>query len=301
MKFEQLFYFKEAVKYSSISIAAEKNYMSQSSVSYSISKLEKELGVELLKRTNTGVSPTHIGELVLQKTEEIFTSMNDITEMTKELSHSGEVHISCIPCICEWIIPQTLQNMKERAADIILSVTTAESSLITHNVSSGISEFGILIHYDGLERNTDIKYTPLFRDEYFLYVGQNSPYWNKESITLKELMKQPYIAYRDEFRRYNGGLTNIFGTGKIPNIIFRTDDLASIKSMIAQNDYVAFFPKNMSANDFFIKSGQIRRLPISDKKLEFEVGYIESNKYKTPKIDKLVLEVIKETVREISG
>ena len=44
LKFEQLFYFKEAVKYNSISIASEKNYMSQSSVSYSILNLEKVLG-----------------------------------------------------------------------------------------------------------------------------------------------------------------------------------------------------------------------------------------------------------------
>ncbi len=299
MKFEQLFYFKEAVKYSSISIAAEKNYMSQSSVSYSILKLEKELGVELLKRTNSGVTPTHMGELVLKSTEEILRSMNDITEMAKEMRHSGEVHISCIPCLCDWIIPRALRNLKEKAADIILSVTTSESRLITHNVSSGISEFGILISYDGLERNTDIKYTPLFKDEYLLYVGKNSPYWDRESISYKELITQPYIAYRDEFRSYNGGLTDIFGTNKSPAIIFRTDDLCSIKNMITQNDYVAFFPRHMSQNDYFVQSGQIRRLPVSDKKLSFEVGYIESKKYKTPKIDKIVLEVIKDTVKEI--
>ena len=299
MKFEQLFYFKEAAKYNSISIAAEKNYMSQSSVSYSISNLEKELGIDLLKRTNTGVTPTQIGELVLQKTEDIFKSIDEIVEMTKEQRNSGDVNISCIPCICEWIIPKTLQSLREKAADILLSITTAESSTVAHNVSSGISEFGILIKYEGLERNTDLKYTPLFRDEYLLYVGKNSPYWDKDNITYKELMKQPYIAYRDEFKRYNGGLTNMIEANKFPNIIFRTDDLDSIKSMITQNDYVAFFPKHMSEYDFYVQSGWIRRLPIVDKNLEFEVGYVESLKYKSKKIDKIVLDVIKETVKKI--
>ena len=101
MKFEQLFFFKEAVKYNSISIAAEKNYMSQSSVSYSIVNLEKELGVELLKRTNAGVTPTQMGELVLQKTEDIFKSVDEIVEMTKEHLNAGEVKITSIPCICD--------------------------------------------------------------------------------------------------------------------------------------------------------------------------------------------------------
>lgn len=299
MKFEQLYYFKEAVKYNSISIAAEKNYMSQSSVSYSIINLEKELGIELLKRTNAGVTPTQMGEFVLQKTEDIFKSVDDIVEMTKEQRNAGDVKITSIPCICDWILPKTLQSLKERATGIILSITTAESSQVAQDVSSGISEFGILINYGELERNTDLKYTPLFRDEYVLYVGKNSPYWEKDSITYEALVKEPYIAYRDEFRKYNGGLTNMIGTDQLPNIIFRTDNLDSIKSMITHNDYVAFFPRYMSENDVFVQSGLIRRLPVSDKNLEFEVGYVESIKYKPNKIDKIVLSVIKETVKKI--
>ncbi|WP_099468984.1 LysR family transcriptional regulator [Konateibacter massiliensis] len=293
MKFEQLYYFKEAVKYNSISIAAEKNYMSQSSVSYAISNLEKELGIDLLRRTNTGVTPTATGERILEKTEEIFKSLDEITGLVKEQKNTGEVNITCIPCICDWIIPKTLQYLNEAAADILLSVTTSESDRVAHNVSSGISGFGILIHYDGLERNTDLKYTPLFRDEYMLYVGKNSPYWEADSISCEEFRKLPYIAYQDEFKKYNGGLTNILGANKFPNIIFRTDNLDSIKSMITQNDYVALFPKHMSEHDFYIQSGRIHRIPISDQDLSFEVGYVESLKYKAKKIDHLVLNVIK--------
>jgi len=299
MKFEQLYFFKEAVKYNSISIAAEKNYMSQSSVSYSIINLEKELRTELLKRTNVGVSPTQIGNLVLQKTEEIFKAINEIVEMTKSLQDTGEVKISCIPCICDWIIPMTLLHLQERSADVLLSVSTEESSQVAHDVSSGISEFGILINYGELERNSDLNYTALFRDEYVLYVGKQSPYWGKSSITYDELIREPYIAYRDEFKKYNGGLTNMIGTEALPNVIFRTDNLDSIKSMITHNHYVAFFPRYMSDHDVFVQSGLIHRIPISDKDLSFEVGYVESMKYKLKKIDKIVLNVIKETVKKI--
>lgn len=300
LKLEQLFYFREAVKYNSISIGAEKNYMSQSSFSQSIINLEKELGIELLNRTNVGVTLTQTGELVLEKTEDIFKSVDEIIEFSKEQRNFGEVSISCIPCICDWIIPKTLQNLNNKADDIVISVSTSESSTVAHNVSTGISKFGILIKYNELERITDLKYTPLFIDEYVLYVGKNSPYWEKESITYKEFLQQPYIAYQDEFRKYNGGLTNMIGTNSQPNIIFRTDNCDSIKSLIAQNNYVAFFPKYMSENDFYIQNGMIRRLQISDRKLEFEVGYVESIKYKAKKIDKKVLDVIKETIEKLN-
>jgi DNA-binding transcriptional LysR family regulator len=301
LKLEQLHLFKEAAKYHSISVAAEKNFMSQSSISYSIINLEKELGVELLRRTNAGVTPTQIGELVLQKTEDILKAVDEINEMSKDQRNAGEVNISCIPCICDWIIPITLKNLSETAAEILLSVTTGESSQVAQNVSSGISKFGILINYGELERITDLRYTPLFQDEYVLYVGKKSPYWEKERITYSELLKEPYIAYRDEFKKYNGGLTNMIGTDQLPNIVFRTDNLDSIKSMITHNHYVAFFPRYMSEYDFYVQSGWIRRLPISDKDLGFEVGYVESTKYKTKKIDRVVLNRIKETVETIKA
>lgn len=298
MRFEQLNCFLEAVKYNSISVAAEKNFMSQSAVSYSILNLEKELGIDLLKRTNTGVTPTEMGKQVLQKAEEIFKSMEDIIEMTKEQRSYGEVNITCIPCICDWIIPQTISILKEQDADIVLSVNTAESSIVAHEVSTGASGFGIVIYYEELQ-NTELHYTPLFVDEYMLYVGRNSPLWDKEGATYEEFRRQPYIAYRDEFKKYNGGLSNMLGADEMPNIIFRTDDLDSIKSMITQNDYVAFFPRHMSQHDIYINSGHIRRIPITDRKLEFQVGYVESKKYKLKKIDKLVLAVIKETVGKL--
>lgn len=42
--------------------------------------------------------------------------------------------------------------------------------------------------------------------------------------------------------------------------------------MITQEDYVAFFPEFMSQDDFYLKNDKIRAIPISDKKLEIEVG-----------------------------
>ncbi|HML37867.1 MAG TPA: LysR family transcriptional regulator [Bacillota bacterium] len=299
MKFEQLYFFREAAKYHSISVAAEKNFMSQSSISYSIINLEKELGTELLKRTNAGVTPTQIGELVLRKAEDIFKAVDEITEVAGELRTSGEVHIACIPWVCDWIIPKASQRLNCHKADILLSVTTAESSQVAHEVSSGISKFGVLIKYGELKRNTDLRYTPLFRDEYVLYVGRRSPYWEKESISYGELVKEPYIAYRDEFRKYNGGLTNMIGTDQMPNVVFRTDSLDSVRSMITHNNFVALFPGYMSENDSYVQSGRIRRLAVSDKNMEFEVGYVESIKYKMKEIDKIVLNAIKETVGAI--
>ena len=296
MKLEQLLYLKEAVKYKSISIAAEKNFISQPSLSGAINKLEKELGVELLRRTSKGVSPTEIGEIILEKSNTIFRTMREIEEVANEHGRKGTVNISSIPCICDRIIPKTILKLKEQERELVLQVTTGESSQVARNVSSGISSIGLLIYHEGLEDSMDLQYTPLFRDEYVLYVGPFSPYWDADSIPLEEMLKQPYIAYREEFIRNNGGLTSLLGKNNLPNIVFRTDENESLKRMIAQDDYVAFFPKFMSRDDFYLQSGLIRAIPISDALVEVEVGLVESTKYKLNQVDRVFLDVLQKTI-----
>lgn len=296
MKLEQLIYLNEAVKYKSISIAAEKNFISQPSLSGAINKLEKELGVELLRRTSKGVSPTEVGQTILEKATMIFELMQEIETIANQHGQKGTVNISSIPCICDRIIPKTILKLKELNQDVLLSITTGESTQVAHNVSSGISSLGILIYHEGLADSMDLVYTPLFRDEYVLYVGPFSPYWDADSIPLDEMLKQPYIAYREEFIRNNGGLTNLLGKNSRPNVVFRTDDNESLKRMIAQDDYVAFFPKFMSRDDFYLQSGLIRAIPISDAVVSVEVGFVESTKYRLNQIDRIFLNFLKKTI-----
>lgn len=297
MKLDQLFYFSEAAKYKSISIAAEKNYISQPTISGSINKLERELGTDLLRRSSRGVSLTDTGEIVLEKVHIIFDSLDEIQAAVDTSEQGGTVSIAGIPCISDRIIPQTILRLKELDLDVLLSMTTCESTSAVNQVASGSANLGLVIHYKNLENTPGISYEALFRDEYLLYVGPFSPYWDASSVTIEEALQAPYIAYREEFIRNNGGLSELLGQEQRPNIVLRTNENESLKRMIAQDNYVAFFPRFMSRDDFYYTSGLLRALPISNAKLIFEVGVVMSTKYKLDKVSKIFLEVLNQTIK----
>ena len=94
--------------------------------------------------------------------------------------------------------------------------------------------------------------------------------------------------------------TTVLGKHCTPNITLRTDDLELLKKMIAQDDYVAFFPEFMSQDDIYLQNGSIRAVPISDCKLEIEVGYIYSKKYKLSRIDRIFMDLMVETIHELA-
>lgn len=300
MKLEQLHYLSEAVKYKSISVAAEENFISQPSFSASITKLEKELGVTLLRRNSRGVSPTEAGLVVLEKTEIIFDTIAEMVQEVSAYANKGVVKLSSIAVFYNYLIPHIIMNLKEHGESFTLDATTAESAQIVRNISTGLENLGIIIHSDGL-MNSDLEYVPLFSDRYLLYVGENSPYWNAESVTLEAALQQPYIAYREEFQKENAVWTAALGKDRKPNITFRTDNLELLKKMISQGDYVAFFPEFMSRDDFYLQHGTIRAIPISDSKLEIEVGYIYNKKYKLTKIDQIFMDTMEQTIRELAS
>lgn len=175
MKLDQLHCFQEACKYHSISVAAEKNYISQPSFSSAITKLEKELGVTLLNRTSRGVSPTPIGVVILEKVQGIFELVEDIQSVATAHSSYGTVQLATIPDLCDKILPISAQLAKAKNLNLHLTVHTAESDEIYHSVLSGVDSLGV-VFFSTRVQSPELRFTPLFEDEYVLCVGPQSPY-----------------------------------------------------------------------------------------------------------------------------
>lgn len=296
MKLEQLQFFAQAVKYRSISIAAEKSYISQPAFSGAISKLEKELNIKLLNRTTKGVTPTIVGEEILEKINIILDNINEINNIAYNHNSHGVVNLATIPCMCDKIIPIAMKALRDKHPSSSVKISCMESEEVYHSVLSGTAALGIIFNSTELS-SPEIVYTPLFEDEYVLYVGSKSPYWEAESITIEEAIAQPYIAYRDEFIKDNGGVSTTF-KDMVPNIVLRTDEMESIKKIISEDNYVAFYHKVMTQDDVYLKYNLVRALPISNYNTKTEVGYVESVKYKPSALDRVFIKVLQQTVKE---
>lgn len=85
MDIEVLRTFRDVVMFSGITEAARHSHLSQQAVSKRIASLEKELGCQLLVRTNP-VAPTPAGRAMLRYTDEILSSYDQLAEVVHEIS-----------------------------------------------------------------------------------------------------------------------------------------------------------------------------------------------------------------------
>ena len=69
--------------------------------------------------------------------------------------------------------------------------------------------------------------------------------------------------------------------------------------MIMQYPYVSFFSEVMYKNDVYLQHDLIQKIPISDYDMSFNIGYIESKRYKASNNDYHFIKAFKEALEDI--
>ena len=292
MKLTQLYLLIEVAKYNSISMAAEHSFITQPAVSSAISKLEDELGAVLFQRTTTGAYPTTIGEVIIGKAREILDKVEEIKQFANTTELSGILSVGIIPSMGDKIIPNVLSNLKNMHPNIDVALAVEESIIILQNILSGKLDLGIVLLTEEINRK-DISCEELFSDEFLVYAGKDSPLSAKESVSLKEALEYPVVAYNDEYTKNNGGITSILKKYGEPNVAFRFCNFELIKRVVSQGTAISFFPKFMSIDDIYLQSGVIKPIPINDISLGITVGLIRSNRHSLTLIEKEFISILK--------
>lgn len=292
MRLEQLFLLIEVAKYNSISLAAEHAFITQPAVSSSISKLEDELGTVLFKRTTQGAYPTAIGEMVIEKARKILDTIEEIKQVSNISVLSGKLSVGIIPSMGDKIIPNVVSHLKNQHPNINVLLTVEESIIILQNVLSGKIDLGIVLLTEEINRK-DISCEELFSDEFLIYAGKDSELSTRESISLKEALEYPVVAYNDEYSKNNGGITSILKKHGEPNVVFRFCNFELIKRVVSQGNAISFFPKFMSIDDIYLQSGEIKSIPINDIDLGITVGLIRSNRNALTLVEKEFISILK--------
>jgi DNA-binding transcriptional LysR family regulator len=292
MRLEQLRHIVEVSQSKSISLAAERSFVSQPALSSSISKLEIELGVTLFKRTSQGVSPTELGESIIQKAIEIIDKVDEIKSIAKTtaIALAGNINIAAVPSMCSTIMVNALTTFKYKHPKVEIMLKVGESNNILHDVQSGKIDFSIILKTDELLQAKNIYYKELFKDEFIILVGKNSPLAEKKSISLEEALEQPLVLYNTEYV-VNCGISELLRKYGRLQIAYRFDDLKIIEKVISSGTCIAFVPKFMT--DYYLQYDAILPKPIHNVELEASMVIIWTTRHHLSLIEKEFINTIK--------
>ena len=293
MRFEQLTYLVAVHESKSISLAAERTHISQPALSSAISKLEDELGVVLLKRTNSGAHLTEIGELIIIKAKEVLNTVDEIKSIAHgdSIELNGNISIAVEPSINITVMPDILTTFKHNHPKVNALLKVGESNNILRDVESGKADFGIILKTDAFCKSKDINYKELFTDELVIIAGNDCQITKKSiTMTLEKALSSPILLYNTEYIT-NCGVSSLLQKYGNLNVSYRVDNLEMMEKILSQGKTIAFVPQFMA--DEYVKSSKIKKVTISDVRLEVSIILIWLNRHHLSMVEKEFIKVIK--------
>ena len=192
MNIEQLYTFQEVARLGSFSEVAKKLGISQPAVSFQVQKLEQELGVRLIDRSQRAVALTAAGKRLLAFAEAVDMEREhlkyDLEQLRDEVA--GDLFISASTIPGEYLLPPLLVKFKQQHPAVKIQVDVSDSLTVIGNVSNNTAEIGFC---GVVPEGRDLEFFRIAGDEIVLIVPPAHPFAKKGEVDAAELAGEPFI------------------------------------------------------------------------------------------------------------
>ena len=184
--------FVAVARQGSFTRAARTVHISQPTFTVQIRQLETALGVRPLDRNTRSVRLTPIGEDLTPVVERILRDLDSTLLNTQALSArpSGFVAVAALPTLSATMLPGIISGFRSENPGIAIHLRDAVSLRVASMVKAGEVAFGL----GGVPTGEpDLEFTLLFNDRMSAIIQRHSPFAEKRSIALKDLISSPLI------------------------------------------------------------------------------------------------------------
>jgi DNA-binding transcriptional LysR family regulator len=239
MELRQLEYFKKVGQTRNITKAAEEAHVSQPSITVAIQKLEEELGVKLLDRTQKQVSLTVEGKICLQRTDDILARIRDLTAEMNDyrLAHKGAVRIGITPVIGAFFFPPALARFRMMHPGVEVVVTEEGSISLNNKLERGELDLAMMIISKVSPR---LETVPVAKGQLLVCFSRSHPLAGKKKIPLSLLRDEPFIMFREDTFMQKMMLEESACAGFSPNVVFSSSQIQTIMGMVEQGVGISF-------------------------------------------------------------
>ncbi len=196
MNLQQLYYFRKLAEVQHYTEAAKALYITQPSLSDSISSLESELSVALFQKKGRGIELTKYGQEFYQYVNQALGVLEHGIALMKEKSDSvtGTIDVGCIPTLLGDFLPDALDLYHEKHPQVNFNIFQDKSIPVAEGVSAGDFDIGFC---SMVESKEDLVFVPITYQELIVIVRNDHPLARYDSMELSALRDYTLSTYRD--------------------------------------------------------------------------------------------------------
>lgn len=234
--------------------AAEDLFVSQSSLSQYLSRLEQELGTPLFVRSKSDLSLTPAGVLYVEAAKKVVKIQKELYQNIAALSQKGRIRVGVTSNWGLRMLSEIIPLFREQYPGIIIEITETNLPSFKKFLAEGTLDVGLAADVSTVPYGSLVQI--LREEEVFLAVSMFHPYAlahpSGTPITAEEVKE--HFANDSLLLSKKGSSLRMIGDqffdscGFEPVAVCETNNISATRSMVAQNAGVAFISESCSVN-----------------------------------------------------
>lgn len=196
MELRVLRYFIEVAREQNITAAAERLFITQSTLSKQLMELEKELGKQLLVRGKRKTTLTEDGMFLYRRAQEI-VDLADKTEgafkATDEVI-TGDIYIGCGETQGMRTVIEAMKKLRDRHPDVRFHLYSGNDEDVSERLDNGLVDFGLFVGNTDLEKYDYVKLPD--SDVWGFVMRKDCPLAEKPAVKPADLADIPILCSR---------------------------------------------------------------------------------------------------------
>ena len=196
MTITQLKYTLAVAEHGNFTVASEKCFVTQPTLSMQVQKLEEELGITIFNRSTKPLQVTEVGEKVLNQARKIIeesTRMNDVISEEKGII-GGTLKVGIIPTVTSTLLPLFLNIFTKKHKNVDLKIEEFNTETLVQKLEDNSIDCAIaatpLSNDKVLER-------PLYYEPFVAYVPKHHSLSGNKYLELDDLTNGDLLILQD--------------------------------------------------------------------------------------------------------
>lgn len=242
---------REIERHGSISAAADALHFTQPAVSRQISRLEAEIGTEVLARTSHGVELTDAGRLLIRHAEGLLAGVARAEEeLGAHLRARGQrVRLGFFPTAAP-LVRDAARALREEVPGVELVVYEGEPDVTLDWLVRGTVDLA-LVFEDGLTPAPDaagLERMALFADPMLACLPAHHPAASSAELRIEDLAHEPWGQGTSDAHPCSVILNRAFAAaGHEPRMAFRSDDYRAVQELVSAGIGLGLVPRLAAA------------------------------------------------------
>lgn len=189
---QRLRYFVAVADELNFTRAAERLHVSQPSLSTQVRALERDIGVELLRRSTRRVELTEAGHSMLEDARRLLEGLEEARVRARRVADTaaGTLRVAYTASVGYHALPLILDELEARAPELTVSANRAWSTRVLEQIRSGETDLGLVREFRptrGIAGET-IRHEPLA-----VFASERHPFASRAFVGIRDLKGQTLV------------------------------------------------------------------------------------------------------------